>query len=54
VAKVACHVSGFGVVDGSLVVLFNLDRFLFPTHHVEDATIGDDPSFECVIDSFNL
>jgi hypothetical protein len=54
VTKVACHVSGLGVVDGSLVVFFNLGRFLFPTHQVEDATIGDDLRFECVVDSFNL
>ena len=53
-AKVACHVSGLGMVDGSLVVFFNLGQILFPTHHIEDATIGDDLSFECVVDSFNL
>ena len=30
------------MVDGSLVVFFNLGQILFPTHHIEDATIGDD------------
>ena len=54
VAEVARHASGLGVIAGSLVVFFNLGRFLFPAHHVENATIGDDLSFECVVDSFNL
>jgi hypothetical protein len=45
VTKVACHVSGLGVVDGGLVVFLYLCRFLFPSYHIDDATIGNDFSF---------
>jgi hypothetical protein len=38
VTKVAHHVSGLGVVDGSLVIFLDLSRFLFPINHVKDAT----------------
>ena len=54
VATVACHVGGLGMIDRGLVILLNLSRLSFPTHLVEDATIGDDLSFECVVDSFDL
>jgi hypothetical protein len=47
-------VSGFGVVYGGWVVFLYSCRFLFLTHHVEDATIGDDLSFESVADSCDL
>jgi hypothetical protein len=38
------------VVDGGLVVFLYSCRFLLPTHHIEDATIGDDLSFKSVVD----
>jgi hypothetical protein len=47
-------VSGLGVVDGGLVVFLYLCRFLFPSHYIEDATIGNDFSFEGVVDSCDL
>jgi hypothetical protein len=47
-------VSGLGVVDGGLVVFLYLCRFLFLSHHIEDATIGNDFSFEGMVDIFDL
>jgi hypothetical protein len=46
VTKVACHVSGPGVVDGGLVVFLYLCRFLFLSYYIEDSMIGNDFSFE--------
>jgi hypothetical protein len=42
------------MVDGGVVVFLYLCRFLFPSHHIEDATIGNDFSFEAMVDSFDL
>jgi hypothetical protein len=42
------------VVDARLVVFLYLGGTLFPSHLVEDATVGDDLSLESVVDRLDF
>jgi hypothetical protein len=42
------------VIDGGLIVFLDLSRLFFPTYSVLDASVGNDLSLGCAVDSFDV